>query len=409
MNSSQPMGPRDPRDPRRRSGSPSRNGPAPGSPSPERNPEMRQNGAGRPAGPDGLRRAPNRQNRQDRGPAPASGRPGDPRRNASRSAGIYGPEAGGDPRFRNDGRTSRGTDPAQPGYAPSRPGQRRPGPSENARNTRGAGSANRSGRTRKLSPAMEARQRVDEIERRQKKAAAKASRRRGLRAAGRFAVYVLCAVALLAAVTAGGILIALHNAPDKAVDTGSISFYYGGTKVRTASAVDVVEGEELYVCFNDLADYLGMKQSGTAKEMKFVLRTNPDQAHTSAGDGTEESVIFYTDEHRVVVNGQTEILDVPNILLGEEIWVSSEFLTEWMDNLSVIYKPNQRTVKVSRIIDEELRPGQQDHRLSADLLPAEEEHPARFPRGGRKRGLPHGVPQRGDRLRAEFPDRPRSV
>ena len=55
----------------------------------------------------------------------------------------------------------------------------------------------------------------------------------------------------------------------------------------------------------------------------------------------------------MVINGQTELLDVPNTLIGEEIWISTEFLTEWMDNLSVVYKPGRREVKVSRIIDEE--------------------------------------------------------
>ena len=199
----------------------------------------------------------------------------------------------------------------------------------------------------------DARARMERDVKARKKAEKRASRRRGLRTLGRFAVYVLCAVVLLSLIAGGGVLIALFSKPDAPLDSGTISFYYGGTKVRTAAAADCVEGEELYVCFNDLSEYLGMKESGSADEMKFILRTNDNVLASAAGDGTEESVIFYTDEHRVVINGQTELLDVPNTLIGEEIWISTEFLTEWMDNLSVVYKPGRREVKVSRIIDEE--------------------------------------------------------
>ena len=193
---------------------------------------------------------------------------------------------------------------------------------------------------------------MEQTVRARKKAEARAERRKGLETVGRFLVYVILAVFMISLLVGGAVLIALFHTPDAPVRTGTISYYYGGTKVRTAEASRCVEGGEIYVCFNDLADYLGMKESGSASEMKFILRTGEDPILTAAGDGTEESVTFYTDEHRVVINGQTELLDVPNILIGEEIWVSTTFLTEWMENLSVSYKPNQRTVKVSRILDE---------------------------------------------------------
>ena len=194
----------------------------------------------------------------------------------------------------------------------------------------------------------------------QRKAEARAQRKNGLRAVGRFAVYLLCAVLLLAVLAGGGILIALHHTPSAPVSTGNISFYYGGTKVRTEAASRCVDEDELYVCFNDLADYLGMKESGSAKAMKFILRDGDTLPADSSGDGTEESVVFYTDEHRVVINGQMELLDVPNLLFGEEIWVSTDFLTEWMENLSVTYKPGQRTVKVARILVEKKEGEEQD-------------------------------------------------
>ena len=212
-----------------------------------------------------------------------------------------------------------------------------------------------------------ARAEMEKAVRAKKKAEDREVRRNGLRAVGRFAVYLLCAVLLLVVLIGGGVLIALHHAPSAPVSTGNISFYYGGTKVRTEAASRCVDEDELYVCFNDLAEYLGMKQSGSAKEMKFVLRTSDDLLLSSSGDGTEESVVFFTDEHRVVINGQMELLDVPNILIGEEIWVSTDFLTEWMENLSVTYKPAQRMVKVSRILVE--KPEEEENNSPPDYLP----------------------------------------
>ena len=170
---------------------------------------------------------------------------------------------------------------------------------------------------------------------------------------GRGALYVLAAAAILALLIGGGIFIALHNTPDAPIDTGKIAYYYGGIKVRSTDAETAMDGEELYICFNDLADYLGMKESGSAAEMKFILSQKDSSPASSAGDGTEESVTFLTGEHKVVVNGQTELLDVPNKLVGEEVWISSSFLTDWMNNLAVTLRSGGREVRISRILDEE--------------------------------------------------------
>ena len=291
--------------------------------------------------------------------------------------GQYAPPVNGIPQ---NGYGQAGASPdgySRPSYRPPQNGAPRQAPRSNSRpadqnrnrgqtrnpapgqrpvsRTSGSGSS----RPRRPSPQGEqitraqARAEMEKTVRARKKSEARAERREGLRTVGRFAVYLLCAVLLLAVLAGGGVLIALHHTPHAPVSTGNISFYYGGTKVRTEAASRCVDDDELYVCFNDLADYLGMKESGSADEMKFILRTNDNALTSAAGDGTEESVVFYTDEHRVVINGQVELLDVPNILMGEEIWVSTGFLTDWMENLSVSYKPAQRSVKVSRIVDEE--------------------------------------------------------
>ena len=310
---------------------------------------------------------------QNSGASPQYGYPPYPNAVPQNAPAPSRPPSGADSRMR--GSMTGGVAPNRPAQRqrpqstpnsapqPNRYGTARPAPGQQANRPYGQQSAYpypshaRQKRRRPVDPETERRERaraeMEQTVRARKKAAARAERRRGLRTVGRFALYVLCAVLLLAVLAGGGVLIALHHTPNAPLSTGTISFYYGGTKVRTEAATRCLDEDELYVCFNDLADYLGMKESGSAQEMKFVLRTNDNALDSSAGDGTEESVVFYTDEHRVVINGQVELLDVPNLLVGEEIWVSTGFLTEWMENLSVSYKPNQRTVKVSRILDEE--------------------------------------------------------
>ena len=209
---------------------------------------------------------------------------------------------------------------------------------------------------RRRAEAREREQAKQDYERRireEEKRVRRTENRAAAKRIGRGALYVLAAAAILALLIGGGIFIALHNTPDAPIDTGKIAYYYGGIKVRSAEAETAMDGEELYICFNDLADYLGMKESGSAAEMKFILPQKDASPASSAGDGTEESVTFLTGEHKVVVNGQTELLDVPNKLIGEEVWISSSFLTDWMNNLAVTPRSGGREVRISRILDEE--------------------------------------------------------
>ena len=161
----------------------------------------------------------------------------------------------------------------------------------------------------------------------------------------------------------GGTLFLLffHNTPDKTDDSGKIIYTFGGEEVRKtdlADAVIEVHGEDrIYICFNDLAKYLGMSESGSAQEMKFILTTDQNgeeiTADTSAGTGNEETIVFTTDTTLAIVNGQPVALKHPNILRETEIWVESGFFAEQMTNLSYQYDEKAGRVSVSRIVDEE--------------------------------------------------------
>ncbi len=169
---------------------------------------------------------------------------------------------------------------------------------------------------------------------------------------GRLLVFAVILL-ILSALTGIAFLISLHYAPDKPDTTGSITYFYGGSETRKIPIEDAVSDDVVYICFNDLAAYLGMMESGTAESMKFILPTTEERPATSGGTGTEESITFHVDEINVEINGQSAQLDLPNILCGTEVWVSSDIITDYMTNLSFEYNTRKSDILISRILDEE--------------------------------------------------------
>jgi len=173
---------------------------------------------------------------------------------------------------------------------------------------------------------------------------------------GRLLVFLVILVIMLAV---AGVLFLLffHSTPDKTDDGGKISYTFGGEEVRKIDldqAIIEVHGEDrLYVCFNDVAKYLGMSESGSAQEMKFILKVDETAAETAAGTGNEEVIVFTTDTTLVTINGQPVALKHPNILRGTEIWVESGFFADQMINLSYQYDEKSSTAAISLIKDEE--------------------------------------------------------
>lgn len=169
---------------------------------------------------------------------------------------------------------------------------------------------------------------------------------------GRLLVFLAVLVVIL--IIAGVVfLIFFHSAPDAAEDSGKMDYYYGGAKARSTDIADAVSSDSVYFCFNDLADYLGFYESGNAAEMKFILSNSVEASDTAAGDGNEEIIVFYSDAWKVTINGQDVTLDIPNKLIGDEVWVSTKFIAEYMNNISIEYNEKKSEVRIARIKDEE--------------------------------------------------------
>ncbi len=187
----------------------------------------------------------------------------------------------------------------------------------------------------------------------QEKARRRAEFRDGLRVLGG-RILVFLAILVLVLLIFGGIFyLFFRSAPDKDKDSGKIAYYYGGAKFRDAEAETVIENGEVYFCFNDLADYIGFYESGSAAEMKFILQNSVEASDNASGDGSEEIIVFYTDKWKVSINGQEVNLDLPNKLIGEEIWTSTSFVEDYMNNVSVTYDEKKSEVRFARVKDEE--------------------------------------------------------
>ena len=192
--------------------------------------------------------------------------------------------------------------------------------------------------------AQEARRQLEEQLKQEKKM--KRQRQRKL-FYGR-AVVCLIVFAILAVITAVLAVIHFNSAPD--APPSKITYIFGGEEIRKVAEAQAFRNGKMYVCFNDVADYLGLSVTGDTEKMKFVFTDESDDTETgSAGSGHEESVTFTMDSRTVIINDQTVILPADSYMFGEKVWVSIEFIEEYMSGLSV--ERNGGTVTVAMIVD----------------------------------------------------------
>ena len=267
----------------------------------------------------------------------------DPRMN-----GYSGARAQGDPRMNGYSGARAQSDPRMNGYSGAR-AQSDPRVEAYIRQRREAEiraeQARRAEIERRRAAAREARRRLEEQLKREKKMRRQRQRKIFL---GR-AVVCLIVFAILAIMT--GIIATIHfnSSPDS--PPSKITYIFGGATVRKVADAQAFKNGKMYVCFNDVADYLKLDVIGDTEHMKFVFADSIDDTESgSGGSGREETVIFYMDSRTVSINGQTVTLPADSYMFGEKVWVSIEFIEEYMVGLSVERKGS--SVSVSMIVDE---------------------------------------------------------
>lgn len=162
---------------------------------------------------------------------------------------------------------------------------------------------------------------------------------------GRLAVFGIT-LALMLLIAGGIFLIIFHHTPDAATEN-RITYTYGGQAIRKVDFDTACDGAVYYFCFDDLADYLDLVETGSAEERRYLFAdTDVDAA---AGSGDEEYVCFPVGEATAVVNGQEVHLAGTVKRIGEEIWVSTDVVTEVMQNISL--QINGDVIAVAKIAD----------------------------------------------------------
>lgn len=193
------------------------------------------------------------------------------------------------------------------------------------------------------------RRRAAEVERMMRKQEARRRRQRNRQVfLGRLAVFGV--VLLVMALVAAGLFLLLFRATPDAEKEQKIAYTYGGQQIRKVDFATAYAGDCYYFCFQDLADYLGMAETGSAAERRFLF-VDADSLTDSRGSGDEEYVTFPDGVAAAVVNGQQIPLDGANRLIGEEVWVSVDFVTDVMENLSI--QVDDGTVAVGKLVDTE--------------------------------------------------------
>lgn len=157
-----------------------------------------------------------------------------------------------------------------------------------------------------------------------------------------------------------------NRAPDETPDTGKMKYYCGGEEVRSEDIENCIKDGTVYICFNDISDYLGMSESGSVNTGMIFVIPDADIASTAEGTGEEEMITFLIDGNTVDINGQQVTLDIPNVFRDGEVWVSSIFVRDYMNNLSFNYD-GKNAVKISRIKDEENSDDKQTYYLDVSF------------------------------------------
>ena len=204
---------------------------------------------------------------------------------------------------------------------------------------------------RQMAEARRIRLQMEEEFRRKEKIRRKKERKRARKLFFGRAIICLVIFAILAVFTAAAYTIHFAVSPDGVPNKVKYAFGDKGSIVRTADTDSVFKNGFTYVCFNDVADFLGMAVTGNTESMRFVLYEESADVG-SEGDGSEDSVVFMMDSRTVEINTQKMTLPSESFLFGEEVWVSTDFIEEFVYGLSV--KVDDKVISVTRIKDEEL-------------------------------------------------------
>lgn len=186
---------------------------------------------------------------------------------------------------------------------------------------------------------------------------------------GRLAVYGVMLV-IIAALCAGVFFWMFYSTPD--ANESKITFfecYDGGTTVKNEVSGDsAYKNGRLYLNFSNIAEGCGMTVIIDSKNAKFVL---PDGGDTSdsAGTGHEEYVSFTNEATECSICGQESRLSAPAVFDGKQVWVPADFVTGYVNGITVTEEKDDGVVYVVRDEDENEVLAEVSFKLKATTAP----------------------------------------
>ena len=147
---------------------------------------------------------------------------------------------------------------------------------------------------------------------------------------------------VLAAIVAGVFAIIFFSTPDK---IGSdMKYTYEDKTVKVDESLAYRDGR-LYVSFTRIAALIDMTRVGDTETAKFVIA---DPEGTAAGTGSEEYAEFFGNDTKAFISG-TEIRMSGNaVFSGDEVYVPADFVTLYMNGLTVTEDTDRHTVEIIR-------------------------------------------------------------
>ncbi len=184
-----------------------------------------------------------------------------------------------------------------------------------------------------------------ELQRRRaiEKAERKKRRKRAFKVFRGRAFITLIVFIILALIAALIFTIVFTSKPDGSSESNT-TYVMGRKEARSAGPDLAYRNGVLNICFNDVADYLGMSCVGGAEEMKFVIPDTAETVRDSSGEYGDEYISFLIGTTTAYVNGQTATLSAQCFLSGELTWVPFDTITKYMEGVEI--RKNGDTVTV---------------------------------------------------------------
>lgn len=150
----------------------------------------------------------------------------------------------------------------------------------------------------------------------------------------RFAVY-LVVLALMLSVTAIVFFIGLKKV-DK-IDNRDFTYILADEKKKTLSYEQVVRDGIIYINFSEIAEKFGLAITGSYDSVRFV------------SSDKNEYVRLFPESKTADINKNEIYLSGAPILDGKDVWIPLDFITRYIDGISVKYDEGERTVTVKRV------------------------------------------------------------